>query len=677
MLAFQKLLREDDSKIREIIINNSSFTNEDFSVNLNDLKDILPEISKYFQVNLETILESFMVKFREIEVISFSDFIDYFMENLERQEKILAAMNLNNSTEINNQNYSNRDISQNYNPNMSLDVNDDNNTNIIKNDFDYQENKINSINLNNLNETDNLFLMILHRSLYILKKKFEFNSEDINKIYDEHSEKGKFNKIINVENFISVLDKIFKTCKINFLDIYQPSDLFKAEIIESYSEEKLKMIEKKIKIFMLSSRKYYNDRYKYKRETEFYEIFNKEKEININLLNSQNEKLSKSNKAAENPGVKNSSNKSPKKPANKLNESTNIANASFNESKVSKFNDIKKKESNLNTSTVSNKNAKGNPAGNTSTKNLNESKDLGNSKSKIVTKNTLKKNPAQESSSKNFLENKEPLNDENPQNNLQEPENTFNNENTLEKDVVKNETKEDNTILSDSNNSNKNKKDIIYDIQNIEEFRVKKLDDEIRSVILDNSVNENKNINVKYLITDSIPLIIADFIHENINIAILDMSNELKSDLRGLFDKEIIKKIEEASQYDPENETVLKLKEFLFEKLNTQKNIKIYEDLFLSKMMQGENTSHFLNILEKLRNHLSLIERKIRTLQNGDNNFNNSLSYENSQTIIENVLNLNNDESDINMMYNNGSAPGKGQKMFVSKIILKKSKFIR
>lgn len=654
---------------------------------------------------------SFLVKFRENDIISYLDFINYFLENLEKQEKILAAINVNNSLDYNNDpsNF-NGDLNENYNQNVSLD----NNTykinssmdpeNMKKEDFDYQENKINSININNINETDNLFLMILHRSLYILKKKFEINKNEIKNIYEEHSENNKFNKILNTDNFISVLDKIFKTCKINFLDINQPSDLFKAEIIENYSDEKLTMIEKQIKSYMLGRRKYYNDRYKFKREKEFYEIFLKEKDAVSNSLKKATENTSNintiANATSENPTPKTKTNSKPntKKAANnKLNESVNnnANNVSLNESRVSKLNDPKKRESNAN---VNLKNAKAN-AGNTNSKILSRKEsEVGKSKKNDLVNNTktnLKKRAVKQESSKSLLSKNKQEEDKDDDVNDDELNNDDANANLLEENLnvdtnADNEnlfSNEKNNTLNDLNAKDneafggKNKNDLFFAIENLEDFRYKKLDDEIKTIILDDvnrnelnlklNGNSNQDNSVKYLIVDAIPLIIADFIHENINIAILDMSDDLKSDLRGLFDKEIIKKIVEASHYDIENERVLNLKEYLFEKLNTQKSIKTYEDLFLTKKTQGENTSHIVNILEKLRNHIFIIEKKIKSVQN-DENYNNS-AFEKNTTIIENFLNLNKNYNN-NPINNSGFINTKAQKAFISKVILKKSK---
>ena len=94
--------------------------------------------------------------------------------------------------------------------------------------------------------------------------------------------------MIDTEKLVEVLDKIFKLCKINFLDIKYPSDLFKAEIVEEYSEDKLNMVERQIKSFMNKNRKNFNDKFKYKKIREFYNQFLSERDhanVNTNANN--------------------------------------------------------------------------------------------------------------------------------------------------------------------------------------------------------------------------------------------------------------------------------------------------------------------------------------------------------------------------------------------------------
>ena len=71
------------------------------------------------------------------------------------------------------------------------------------------------MNVNEFNKLEiaksNLKLKILHRSLFILKKKFEIYKEQINKIYLEYKQNEINNPILtfSIEKFPQILNKNF------------------------------------------------------------------------------------------------------------------------------------------------------------------------------------------------------------------------------------------------------------------------------------------------------------------------------------------------------------------------------------------------------------------------------------------------------------------------------------
>ncbi len=537
-----------------------------------------------------------------------------------------------------------------------------------KKEFDFQEGKISSINLNNLNENDDLYLMILHRSLYILKKKFDLNQTGIKKIYEKFSEKNKYNKLLDSEKFVEVLHQIFKLCKVNFLDIKYPSDLFKAEIVEEYSEEKLNMVERQIKNFMIKSRKNFNDKFKYKKIEEFYEKFKQEKSesnrknnFNNNNNNTNNNNNNNNNFFNNKNSINSGSNENIAIVKENNNTETNTENNNVNNSKIlteksPKGNKLNESNANLNESKISN-------AKFDETKNSKASKKPDNKKLSAPKKNSIVK--GKESSSKTLVSSSndnnnndeskitkiEELNAKIPKFEEKNTPNNNNNFNSFNKENLNtgnknnsNEMEANNLVNTLQENSNIIDNSNFEGIESIQDFQTKKIDEELLSVVNDDN-NDNK-IRKKLIISDAIPLIIAEFIHENINIAILDMSDELKSDIRILFDKDIIKKIEEYSNYDLDSENALKMKEYLFERLNTEKNIKTYEDLLMTKKTQGENTNHIIHILDKLRHHLAILERKIRDLQiendyNSNRNSGGNNNNGNRSTFIGGVLDEN------------------------------------
>ena len=140
---------------------------------------------------------------------------------------------------------------------------------------------------------------------------------------------------------------------------------------------------------------------------------------------------------------------------------------------------------------------------------------------------------------------------------------------------------------------------------------------------------------IKLLYSDVIPLIIADFLQnylkENKNIALISTSNiddteniKLNQDVKNLFDNEILKFYQNLPKVDPDSENKEKLKNLLFEMMNTENQIKIYQKLILEQTAKGMNVKHLLNFVKKLNEQKSLMQKKINEYSN--NNINNTSS---------------------------------------------------
>ena len=101
--------------------------------------------------------------------------------------------------------------------------------------------------------------------------------------------------------------------------------------------------------------------------------------------------------------------------------------------------------------------------------------------------------------------------------------------------------------------------------------------------------------NKKLLYSDVIPLIIADFLQEYLKnnefIAIVSIANDsddiennkLNQNIKSLFDNDIIKFYNNLNKVDPNHENKEKLKNLLFELMNIENQIKIYQNLILEK----------------------------------------------------------------------------------------------
>ena len=153
--------------------------------------------------------------------------------------------------------------------------------------------------------------------------------------------------------------------------------------------------------------------------------------------------------------------------------------------------------------------------------------------------------------------------------------------------------------------------------------------------------------NIKLLYSDVIPLIIADFLQnhlkENKNIALISTSNiddaeniKLNQNVKTLFDNEILKFYQNLSKIDPDSENKEKLKNLLFEMLNTENQIKIYQKIILEQTAKGMNVKHLLNMVKKLNEQKSVMQKKINEY-NSNNKNNNGKN--------NNISNINNTNS--------------------------------
>ena len=101
-------------------------------------------------------------------------------------------------------------------------------------------------NINNTNEQEiskqvenSMELLILYRSIYILKQKFSLFKERIQKIYSKfnsYKEEFKFQtniKIyqINIKNFVEVTDEVLQDLNLLLIKYINPKDIFLSKIL--------------------------------------------------------------------------------------------------------------------------------------------------------------------------------------------------------------------------------------------------------------------------------------------------------------------------------------------------------------------------------------------------------------------------------------------------------------
>ena len=198
-------------------------------------------------------------------------------------------------------------------------------------------------------------------------------------------------------------------------------------------------------------------------------------------------------------------------------------------------------------------------------------------------------------------------------------------------------------ITNEKNIVKKNKRGII--IQNFDEMIKNNIELTFGPDIIMTINEDDMSIinSIKLLYSDVIPLIIADFLQnylkDNKNIALISTSNisedaenvKLNQNVKTLFDNEILKFYQNMAKFDPDSENKEKLKNLLFEIMNTENQIKIYQKLILEQTAKGLNVKHLLNMVKKLNEQKNVMQKKINeyssnTNNNKINNINNTKS---------------------------------------------------
>lgn len=555
------VILSNDHKFYEIFYNHTSIEDLETSkeVKISNLSNLLKDLSIQFAYDIEPLMELINAKHAHLIGISFSLLKENMLEWLENRQKVLSN---NIFVSDSNNSYNNCNVEDNDDLNNSKNEKDNNSAKM----FDFS----NDIDVN---------MIILHRTLYLLKRKFNDNDFEIKEIYKEYNinnlnasknKKNNNNNVYesNIEDFMNILETVSLKAGFSFTEISKPNDLLKVEVLEKINKEKLALIYSEINNFAKTHRTRYND------------IIIEKKGYNIKSNCIDDNNIKDSNHNSKNDEF-----------ASKINDNiNNIENNNIiNECKDININN--ENNDNIDSSQIQLNNSKEINTNNSNQKNI--SNHTLNQKSKI--NETLKSNL-----SKKSIISKDNSSFENSNIN-----------NNLNKSIIKNSSKES---LKDNTNESK-----LLDISN------------------DNNDNADKSINEKYLNSDAnksnikdsskilptqlliyleaLPLIIADFIQYHSGIVIVDTNSQFTSELRTLFDNEIIQRLGEDAKISLEQERIAKLKELLFERLNFDNNLKVYEDLLLKKRSKGENTIFIEGMLQKLKLQRDVIDNEIKKLQ--------------------------------------------------------------
>ena len=146
---------------------------------------------------------------------------------------------------------SNKKISMNYNLSeqdlMNINYNQtnftiENNMNIINNNNELNiSGSSNDKSQENIIEIEqkNIHMLILQRSLFIMKKKFEHNKKEILLLYEKYKDQNHRKlKCINTSNLFNLYKEIMSTIQINFLPYENFNELITADLMSKFNEEK-------------------------------------------------------------------------------------------------------------------------------------------------------------------------------------------------------------------------------------------------------------------------------------------------------------------------------------------------------------------------------------------------------------------------------------------------------
>jgi len=541
------MLIYNDSKIEGIF--NSYLINfrfdtkySKYELELKDIKKVLQDLSILLCYDLEPCHDIICAKFSNIKGISYPFFKECLYNFLDKKEMRLNTMFLAEQNSIPLEN-----------------AKTVGNNNLKKHKYEETE------NIEEVKITDDLNLIILHRSLYILKKKFEKYKTQVKNIYNKYSEKifelenkGDIleNEILVEKNqVIQILVEVLNTCNIEIDEFNNFKDVIFKEM-EYLNNIKIKdNILKEFMDYVNDNRRKYNYIYKEKKINKNFHL-----ESYIDYIPQGDDELTKV--VIETEGNE------------KDIKNDNISEIVHNKLKFHELN----KDANKDVISEISKN-----------KNIEEIKE--NEKESFNGEILVeKKNKNEKKDEKKYEKNDEENEEEEYEDN--------NNENNEE-----NEDNKKNKLI----NKNKIKKNSFY-----------------------SEIGNKKTIKYSkyFLYIESLPLIIADFIsNQNKSYIILEHGDDLRNDLRTLFDNEILSRLGEEITYEINRNKMEQLKDLLINKSKVEKNISCYEDLLYQMRTHNQNISFVLITINKLKNTLDWIEKKINVIQDDTNTFN---EYENN-----------------------------------------------
>ena len=528
-----------------------------------------------------------------------------------------------------------------------------------------------------LSLTDDVNLIILHRSIYVLKKKFEEFNKEIKEIYKEYNENDNEEEgvVVDAEKVEEIVKRIGRKClfevdKKEFKDAvvdelcYAGGDMFRnGEVME------------RLKEFVGKERRKYNKIFKVKKERKEvdlkeFEGYNGENEeeddmckvviepIEEEVNEEEREEVNEDNEGNEDvkegEGEENEDKDEGKENVDEINEDgkddvdksksneNNESNESNNDEERKEGDDDEKKSEKL-------ENIEKNDGENEGNKDEEKKEDVKNEnddEQKEKDKNDNEEEEEEEEDDEH--EEKEKENEEN-----EKDENEIKNE-EIEKSVI---NKENSIDMKQSNDLKSNIDDKLSNIPNNDNISKSKSNLN-NSHLTNNNISNNNNDNLSnsnqdalqpstpppeqsetkslhstkpplqkeykkyYLYIETLPLILADFLTSTPLSIILERNPSNLTNLRVLFDNEIMSRLGEETTYQIHLLKSERLKECLFSLSKIETNITHYNSILTQKQLQNENTTYITAMLNKLTSTKNFLTNTINTIQNDTNTYN-------------------------------------------------------
>ena len=533
-------LLSDDSKIEGIF--NSHLLNFDFSkkyspyeLEMKNIKKVLIDLSILLGYDLEPCHDIITAKHYNIKGITYPIFKGCIIDFLEKKELKLQNMFFQEQNSV--------PIGQIQSGNDMV-----NNKDKIK---------------ENISLTDDINLIILHRSLYILKKKFDQYSANIKKIYSKYCEpiESEEDYLIDTNNVKPIIEEICNLAQFEIARCNTFQDAINKEMNYFKKCETEKQVLNEFLNFVITKRRKYNFIFREKRNKKDFKLDDYEDYIPVG-----DDDLTR-----------------------KIVETLKDDNES---------NDINNKDKD------------------------NKSEILINDHKFIISlKNNLEEEKEEEEKEEDKKEKKK------------EKEVNLENENNIDKSklsqaISKNDS--NNEEEEEENDEMKSKLEIEDIIKKDNPKKINKL----RKLSLKSQTNKSiKQVSYTktYLYIETLPLIIADFISKEKRLLLLDHSDELRDNLRALFDNEIMARLGEETYNEITKIKSNQLKELLLNLAKIEKNISCYQNIYTTMKNSNQNVKYIINTIEKLNSTKEWLNKKIKAIQDDTNTFN---EYEN---IIKNA----------------------------------------